>query len=182
MRLPSLAFAFIMALPIAVKAQPSPQSASDMLKEACVMADRENKNVLIMFHASWCGWCHKMDKSINDAACKNLFEDNFVIRHLVVDESPDKKNLENPGADEMRKKYHGDGQGIPFWLVFDKEGKLLADSKMRTEGQGAETGQNIGCPAAGDEVDYFISLLKKNSNLTSDQLEIIRKRFRLNEQ
>jgi len=119
---------------------------------------------------------------MNDETCKQFFENNFVIRHLVVDESTDKKNLENPGADEMRKKYYGEGQGIPFWLLFDKDGVLLADSKMRTEGQGADSGQNIGCPAAVNEVEYFISILKKNTNLNSDQLETIRKRFRQNEQ
>jgi len=98
-----------------------------------------------------------------------------------VDESDDKKNLENPGADELRKKYHGDGQGIPFWLVFDKDGKLLADSKMRDEGGGSETGENVGCPASEKEVEYFISVLKKTTKLNSAQLEIIRKRFRQNE-
>ena len=119
---------------------------------------------------------------MNDETCRIFFENNFVIRHLVVDESDDKKNLENPGADELRKKYHGNGQGIPFWLLFDKDGKLLADSKMRAEGQGAESGQNIGCPAAINEVDHFISLLRKTSKLNTTQLEIIRKRFRQNDQ
>jgi thiol-disulfide isomerase/thioredoxin len=182
MKLTSIALAFIMMFSAAVKAQPSPPSANDILKEAYVQAAKENKNVFIMFHASWCGWCHKMDKSMNDTACKKFFDDNFVIRHLVVDESNDKKNLENPGANELRTKYYGDGQGIPFWLVFDKDGKLLADSKERSAGQGQDSGQNTGCPAAASEVEYFISILKKTTKLNSTQLEIIRKRFRLNEQ
>lgn len=166
---------------MATKTQPSPPSADEILKEAYLVATKENKNVFIIFHASWCGWCHKMDKSMNDETCKKFFEDNFVIRHLVVDESTDKKNLENPGADELRKKYYGDGQGIPFWLVFDKDGKLLADSKIRAEGAGPETGDNTGCPASEKEVAYFISVLQKTSKLNSSQLEIIRKRFRQNE-
>jgi thiol-disulfide isomerase/thioredoxin len=182
MKLSSIALAFILLLSIAAKAQPAPPSADEVLKGAYLEATKEHKNIFIMFHASWCGWCHKMDKSMNDETCKQFFENNFVIRHLVVDESTDKKNLENPGADEMRKKYYGEGQGIPFWLLFDKNGVLLADSKMRTEGQGPDSGQNIGCPAAVNEVEYFISILKKNTNLNSDQLETIRKRFRQNEQ
>jgi thiol-disulfide isomerase/thioredoxin len=182
MKLTSLVPAFILICSVAVKGQPAPASANDILKDAYQAAAKENKNVFVMFHASWCGWCHKMDKSMNDTACKKFFEDNFVIRHLVVDESDDKKNLENPGANEFRTKYYGDGQGIPFWLVFDKDGKLLADSKERTAGQGQESGQNIGCPAAENEVEYFISVLKKTSKLNSSQLDIIRKRFRQNEQ
>ncbi len=181
MKLCSIAVSFILLFSITAKAQPAPLSADEILKEAYRSAAKEDKNVFIMFHASWCVWCHRMDRSMNDEACKKFFDDNFVIRHLVVDESADKKNLENPGADELRKKYYGDGQGIPFWLVFDKDGKLLADSKMRDEGAGPETGNNTGCPASEKEVAYFISVLQKNTRLNSDQLEIIRKRFRQNE-
>ena len=118
---------------------------------------------------------------MNDPACKSFFDKNFVIRHLVVDEADGKKNLENPGSNELRAKYHGDGQGIPFWLVFDKEGNLLSDSKMRKDGDGPEKGDNTGCPAAEKEVDFFIGILKKTTSLTKDQLEIIRKRFREND-
>lgn len=182
MKLTSFVIAFTLLFSFTAKAQTSPPSAGEILKEAYKLADKEDKKVLIIFHASWCGWCHRMDKSIEDETCKKYFEDNYVIRHLVVDESDDKKNLENPGADEFRKKYHGEGQGIPFWLVFNKDGKMLADSKIRKEGDGPDQGNNVGCPAAENEVEYFISILKKTSKLNSSQLEIIRKRFRQNEQ
>ncbi|MEO7924998.1 MAG: thioredoxin family protein [Chitinophagaceae bacterium] len=163
------------------KAQPAAETADAIMKEAYQLAAKDNKNVFIMFHASWCGWCHRMDNSMNDNACKKYFQDNYVIRHLVVDESKDKLYLENPGAKEMRTRYNGDGQGIPFWLVFDKHGNLLADSKMRKEGDGPGKGDNTGCPANEKEVNYFIDILKRTSSLTKDQLEIIRKRFREND-
>ena len=125
-------FFFMVLLVVAIKAQqPTPPSASDILNKAYQQAAKENKNVFLMFHASWCGWCHKMDKSMNDTSCKKFFDDNYVICHLVTDESKDKKNLENPGAAEMKIKYNGEGLGIPFWLVFDKDGNLLSDSKIR---------------------------------------------------
>ena len=166
---------------VSVKGQEAVPSAADVLKIAYQQAAKENKNVLMMFHASWCGWCHRMDKSLNDEACKKFFDDNYIITHLVVDETKDKKNLENPGAAELKIKYNGDGQGIPFWLVLDKEGNLLSDSKIRKEGEGPDKGENTGCPATEEEVDFFISVLKKTSSITNDQLEIIRKRFREND-
>jgi thiol-disulfide isomerase/thioredoxin len=156
-------------------------AANDILKEAYVKAAKENKNVIVIFHASWCGWCHKMDNSMNDASTKKYFDDNYVIAHLVVDESKGKENLENPGANQIRTKYNGDGIGIPFWLVFDKNGNLLADSKIRTEGQGPEAGENIGCPANEKEVSYFVGILKKTSKINDQQAEAVRKRFRMNE-
>src|SRR6516162_5633327 len=87
--------------------QQGPLPADQILQEAMQLAAKEKKNVLIIFHASWCGWCHKMDSSMNDKSCKKFFDDNYVTRHLVVDETKDKKNLENPGAVELRTKYHG---------------------------------------------------------------------------
>jgi thioredoxin-related protein len=165
----------------AVAGQTTPATAAAILQEATQLAARENKNVLILFTASWCGWCHKMDKSLADSSCKTFFDDNYVIRHIVVDETKDKKHLENPGGGEMKKQYHGEGLGIPFWLVFDKDGKLLADSKIRKEGAGPEKGENTGCPATAEEVEHFISVLRKTSRMTDAQLETVRKRFRRNE-
>jgi len=162
-------------------AQKAPASADEIMKEALADAKKQNKKVLVMFHASWCGWCHKMDTSLNDASVKKFFDDNFVIRHLVVFESDGKKNLENPGGQDMLEKYEGKDQGIPFWLIFDQGEKLLADSRMKAIVNGVEKLQNTGCPASKEEVEYFIEVLKKTTTLTEDQVEKIRVRFRRNE-
>lgn len=118
---------------------------------------------------------------MNEPAMKKFFDDNFVIRHLVVMESEGKKNLENPGAADLMKKYHGDKSGIPYWLIFDADGNLLADSKLRAEGDGLEKGNNVGCPATEKEVAYFIDVLKKTTKLTEPELTLIAQRFRKNE-
>ena len=162
-------------------AQKAPASADEVMKEAYATAKKENKKVLLMFHASWCGWCHKMDTSLNDPSVKKFFNDNFVIRHLVVFESKGKENLENPGALEMLTKYEGKEEGIPFWLIFDKDEKFLADSRMKAKVNGVEKLQNTGCPASKEEVDHFIAVLKKVTSLKEEELEKVRVRFRKNE-
>ena len=178
----SILTAVLVMLTIMVNAQPTPQSADVIMKDAYQQAARENKNVIVMFHASWCIWCHKMDSSLLDPSCRKFFNDNYVIKHIVVAESKDKKSLETPGGEEMRVKYKAEEQGIPFWLILDKNGKLLADSKIRPEGAGFDTeGDNAGCPASETEVSYFLRVLKASSRLTDEQLEVIRKRFRQNE-
>jgi thioredoxin-related protein len=164
-----------------VFAQKAPLSVEEIMKEAFSSAKKQNKKVLVMFHASWCGWCHKMDTSLNDASVKKFFDDNFIIRHLVVFESKGKQNLENPGALEMLNKYDAKDQGIPFWLIFDKDENFLADSRMKSNINGVEKLQNTGCPALEEEVDYFIGVLKRTTALNDDQLQIIRARFRRNE-
>ena len=118
---------------------------------------------------------------MTDKTCKKFFSDNYVTCHLTIDESADRKNEENAGAIEFRKKYHGENAGLPFWLIFDKNGKLLADSKMRPEGVSLDAdGTSIGCPASKEEVAYFIKLLQQSSALAEPQLKIIAERFSKN--
>ncbi|HEY9362756.1 MAG TPA: thioredoxin family protein [Chitinophagaceae bacterium] len=165
-----------------INAQKKPLSADVILNDALLQAVKENKNVFIIFHASWCGWCHKMDSSMNDASVKKFFDDNYVIRHLVVYESKGKKDLENPGAMDILIKYHSANLGLPNWLVFDAKGKLLADSQLRPAGALLGTpGENVGCPARKDEVEYFIKVLQRTSLLKPGELSLIEKRFRMNE-
>jgi thioredoxin-related protein len=164
----------------AVRSQPL-QTADNILQDAYTIAANEGKNVFVLFHASWCGWCHKMDTAMNDASVKKYFTGNYVIRHLVVFESKGKEHLETPGALALLSKYKGDKQGIPYWLIFNKEGKLLADSKIRPKGDGLETGDNSGCPASEKEVAHFVKVLKETSSLNEMELSAIEKRFRENE-
>jgi thiol-disulfide isomerase/thioredoxin len=172
----------VLLFPVMMQAQSTPPSADAVIKQACQQAAGEKKNVFVIFHASWCVWCHRMDSSMSDVSCKKFFDDNYVIRHLTVDESKDKKNLENPGADAFRNKYGGNDLGIPYWLIFDPNGKLLADSRIRSDANvNSQPGDNSGCPATEKEVAYFIKVLKQTSKINASEEAAIIKRFRQNE-
>lgn len=176
-------FLFLLCLSAIISRAQAPQNATALMDAAFAEAAKTNKNVFLVFHASWCGWCHKMDSSMADPRVKQYFDDNYVIRHLTVRESGAKKALENPGAEAMLVKYKGDDQGIPYWLVFDAKGRLLADAQIRPEGAGPEApGKNTGCPATAPEVEYFISVLKKTARLQETDLQKIRIVFRENDQ
>lgn len=163
-----------------VVAQEKPQTSDKIFKDACALAKKENKKVMIIFHASWCGWCKRMDSIMNMPELKPLFEKNFVIEHMVVLESKNKKDLENPGAEEFMNKNGGKNQGIPFYLIFNAKGKFIADSRMKTKDKnGKEVLANTGCPAQPDEVAYFTGLLKKTTKLTESDLALISERFLL---
>jgi thioredoxin-related protein len=162
-------------------AQTTPEPASKILETAYKQASKEKKNVMIVFHASWCGWCKKFDASVNDPACKAFFDKSFVIVHLTILENGEKKALENPGALEIFENNGGKGQGIPYFLIYDKTGKLLADSKMKVEVPGKEAKiSNIGCPASDDEVAAFIGILKKTSKITDKEAAAVTERFKKN--
>ena len=97
-------------------------------------------------------------------------------------EADDKKNLENPGAIDIYNNNGGkEAGGIPYFLVYDKNGKLLADSKMKPAGSGPEVkAANIGCPATDEEVAAFIEILKKTSKITDKEAAAITERFKKN--
>ena len=162
-------------------AQSTPEPASKILEVAYKQATKEKKNVMVIFHASWCGWCKKLDASLNDPTCKNFFDKSYVIVHLTILESADKKQLENPGAIDIFNENGVKGGGIPYFLIYDKNGKLLADSKMRPAGKGPDAKPaNIGCPAQDDEVAAFVGILKKTSKITGKEAAAIIERFKKN--
>lgn len=157
-------------------------SAESVLAKASKQAKAENKKIFLIFHASWCGWCKKMDISMSNPACKKFFDDNFVIVHLTVEESEKNKQLENPGADLVKKKFLGEKAGLPFWLILDADQKLVADSYIRKPGTAADQpGDNIGCPASENEVNEFVKILKRTTKLNDEELAVIVKLFRQNE-
>lgn len=160
--------------------QSRPAHTNAILQQARAQAKAEKKNILVVFTASWCYWCGKMKKSLEDVSCKDIFSKNYIIRYLVTQESDAKKHLENPGADSLKQQHGGEGQGIPYWLVLNENGNLLADSRMLNVTKNMM--ENTGCPATETEVSHWIDVLKKTSTINKEQLETIRKRFRQNEQ
>lgn len=166
-----LLFATLLIMTFLGIAQNVPTTES-ILATAYKQAANENKNVLVLFTASWCGWCKKMDASISDATTKKYFDESYVTVHLTVQETPLNKSLENPGAAEFLKEFKGEEAGLPFFVILDKKGTLLGDSFVNNE--------NLGCPATPEEVVSFITLIKKTSSIDEIGLDAIAKRFKLN--
>lgn len=81
-----LIFSFLLAVGFA-----NAQTATEILAKAQNQAKIENKNVFVIFHASWCGWCKKMEKNMDDPKVKSYFDSNYVKTFITVQERAEKR-------------------------------------------------------------------------------------------
>ncbi|WP_185205024.1 thioredoxin family protein [Chryseobacterium sp. C3] len=146
------------------------EKADVVLNKALTEAKSKNKNVLLMFHASWCKWCHVMEKNMNLPETKPIFDKKFVTTYVDVQEMGEKKKLENPGGEALMEKYKGKDAGLPFWLVLNPKGEVLADSFN-------DKNENLGCPSTAEEVDVFVAKLKKSSKMNDNELQTVKQTF-----
>ena len=146
------------------------ENAEVVIANAQKKAKAENKNIMVFFHASWCGWCKLMDKKMNLPSTKNLFDDNYVLAPIDVQERAEKVNLENPNGAEWMTKYGGKDAGLPFFVFIDKNGKVLDNSLT-------EKNENLGCPSTPEEIASFVSKVKTTSKLNDTQLATIKQVF-----
>jgi len=146
------------------------EKADVVLNKALTEAKAGKKNVLLVFHASWCKWCKMMEKNMDLPETKPIFDKRFVTAYLDVQERGDKKSLENPGGQELMNKYKGENAGLPFWLILNPKGEVLADSFDAK-------GENLGSPATPEEVTTFIAKLGKASKLSNEEAQTIEKIF-----
>lgn len=163
----ALVFAVVSSSAAAL-AQAKPADA--LMKSAFAKAKSEKKAVFLSFHASWCGWCHKLEGFLNKPEIKSVWDKRFVTVWLTVMESEGKKADENPGGDAWLKKYGGSSEGIPYSIVFDAGGKALADSRAN-----GKAGGNIGYPAKPEEIAWFMSMLDKVKSMTAQERATIKK-------
>jgi len=141
-----------------------PQSADKILNAGIDTAKSSGKTVFLIFHASWCGWCKKLDKALEDPALKSIIGDSFVVTHLdVMENAKDKiETLENPGGREIMAKLGGEKSGLPFYAFLDATGQKIADSNVMPGNA------NIGYPSTPEEIAAFETLLKSTARKMSD--------------
>lgn len=141
-----------------------PEPAQSILNAAVKKAESSRKTVFLIFHASWCGWCKKLETALENPDVKKVIKGNYVIATLDVMESPGKKDsLENPGGVKIMADLGGEKSGLPFYAFLDSAGKKVADSNVMPKNQ------NIGYPGVADEIAAFEKLLKQTAPRMTDE-------------
>jgi len=153
-----IALGVFATLPLLAQPDSNPKpSAQELLSAAAKTAKAQNKTIMVHFSASWCGWCKRLDAFLNAPEVGKLMADNYVLLELVVQESREKKALENPGAAEVMKEMGAADAGLPYYFFLDKDGKKIGDSLVMPGGN------NIGHPANAEEIKAFVGLLERTA-------------------
>jgi thioredoxin-related protein len=132
----------------------TPPSADTLIRAAEQTAKAQNKIVLVHFGASWCSWCKRLDEMLEGKDLGRLVASHYVLVHLTVQESDDKKGLENPGAEDLLALNGAGKSGVPVFMFFDGNGKKIADSLA------LPNRTNIGYPESPEEIRAFYGILQ----------------------
>jgi len=118
--------------------------AQAQVAQALAAAKTENRKVMIVFGANWCGDCRMLDGEFKKPAMKTLLDANYVI--VKVDVGRFNKNLDvvKPYGDVIKK-------GIPSiviatpsnQLVYATNGGELADARKMGEAGVADFFQKL---------------------------------------
>lgn len=173
MTVPSRAFALALLVGVFTLAAQTPPPAAQVLEEAKAKAATGRKNIFLIFHASWCGWCKKLDTFIESPENKAIIDKYFVVAHLTVQEQAEKAALNHPGGEEILARVGGKSAGLPYFAFLDARGALIVNSTLPPGGKRA--GSNIGHPVQPDEIDWFMAMLRKAvPALKEDEARVLR--------
>jgi len=157
--LPALLLGFMLA--VLGTAGAGVPTAQRVIANAKAQAAAEHKTILLLFGASWCPWCKRLDDFIEAPKIQPIFARHFVLARIDVQEHGDKASLNTPGGAELGTQMGARRNGLPFFAFLDEQGELIVNSIRPLPGK--SEGENIGHPTAPEEVDYFMQMLEKVS-------------------
>jgi hypothetical protein len=109
-----------------------------------------------------------LDKFIESAEVQPILSKYFVLTVLEVGN----ESISNPGTIEYDDKYGGHGQGTPYIAILDAKGNLIINARANGK-------ENIGFPRDKEDVDWFMTMLKKGApKMTAAERDTIDKKLR----
>lgn len=148
------------------------ENADTLFAHAKAEAQKQHKNILLVFSASWCGPCKRYERFLEDAKIGPATEKAFVVLRLDVGERKgDPKHADTLGAVALRTVLGAkDEPGFPFLVITDESGKPLINSYLK-----GDTNGNIGYPALPEEIDWYLEMLRRGApSMTPEDIALNR--------
>ena len=107
-------------------------NAHELIDTALTKARRDDKRVMVVFGANWCGWCHKLADAFKRRELRRPLRDDYEV--VKVDIGKWDKNL------DLVKKYEADikQHGVPFITVLDSKGEVVKNQPTTPLEEGKE--------------------------------------------
>lgn len=142
----------------------APLPAPALMMGAMKTAQAEHKVIWVLFSASWCDPCKKLENLILTSDVKSILAAHYVSLKLIVSESADRRALENPNANILMTKFDSRSIVPPFSAFMDGGGRMIANSR------GMPNGGEIGYPSTPERIQAFMALLQKTApRMTADE-------------
>ncbi len=144
------------------------KTAQEIVSDAKSQAQEQHKLVFLEFSASWCKPCHMLDSFLAASEIAPIIQKYFVVAKVHIDEKHGKHpELDTPGGSQLMASF-AKPQGVPYLVFLDANGKAIINSEI---GAGSKNiGANIGYPAEPEEIDWFMTMLRKSApEMTEDE-------------
>jgi thiol-disulfide isomerase/thioredoxin len=143
--------------------------AETILAAAQKQAKHEHKGIFLIFGASWCGPCKRLDAFLNEPTNRSVIEKYFIVTRLTVAEQyGGNPKLNTPGGDKLFTQFGGPGNSVPFLVLLNNKANLITNSNRPI---GNDKIDNIGYPDEPLEILWFVSMLKQAAPAMSDSEE-----------
>ena len=159
--------AFLPAVARADDPKPKGPPAADVLNAAMSTAQKDGKAVFLSFGSPSCVWCKYLDKFHARGAVEKTLGKHLVFVKVGV--------VENPGGEDLYKKYAPEPGGVPVWVILSADGKVLADSYADVDGKKS----NVGFPYEPNELAHYEKSLRAAlPKLTDDEIKDVMKELK----
>lgn len=94
-------------------------------EDALVIAQQEERLILVDVWAPWCGWCHKMKKETYPRLPQNLAQ-KFVFTRLNRDDHDAEHKYKGEKLSSMQLAQKINAQSVPAVVILSSDGNYLA--------------------------------------------------------